>query len=349
MLRLPFSVSMDRWSVYHTAPRAVEVMREQAPPPGEGEITVRSVLSAISAGTEMLFYRGLISEGTPLDEIIEGMRTGLRYPFKYGYATVGVVEEIGEGVDPSWTGREVFSFHVHESRFTAPLTEVLPIPSGVSREDAVFFPGVETAVSLVMDCNPVLGENVAVLGQGVVGLLTTAILSMMPLGRLVTADLYALRREVSLRMGADACVDPSQGPDRFLEESGLKGTKFDAIIELSGNPQGLELATHIAALEGRVVVGSWYGSKPSGCRLGDDFHRHRLHIRSSQVSRIDARLAGRWSKERRNGLVWTIMPLIAPSQLITHRFPVQEAGTAFRLLDESGHQALQVVLMYEGE
>jgi len=332
--------------LYHTAPRRVEVRQEAVPSPGEGEVTVRSVLSAISAGTEMLFYRGLVGEGTPLDETITAIRSELQYPFKYGYATVGVVERAGEGVPPGWLGREVFCFQPHESRFTVPLPEVRPVPTGVTMEDAVLFPGVETALSLAMDAAPIVGENVAVLGQGVIGLLTTAILARMPLGHLVAADRYALRQERSRMMGAEACVDPSGGPHQFLEDVGLAGSKADLVIELSGTPEGLELATRIAALEGRIVVGSWYGTNPQGCRLGDEFHRQRLRIISSQVSRISGDLSSRWSKERRAELPWRTIRTISPSHLITHRFPIIEASAAYQLLDESGHLALQVLLTY---
>jgi len=332
--------------LYHTAPRRVEVRQEAVPSPGEGEVTVRSVLSAISAGTEMLFYRGLVGEGTPLDETITAIRSELQYPFKYGYATVGVVERAGEGVPPGWLGREVFCFQPHESRFTVPLPEVRPVPTGVTMEDAVLFPGVETALSLAMDAAPIVGENVAVLGQGVIGLLTTAILARMPLGHLVAADRYALRQERSRMMGAEACVDPSGGPHQFLEDVGLAGSKADLVIELSGTPEGLELATRIAALEGRIVVGSWYGTNPQGCRLGDEFHRQRLRIISSQVSRISGDLSSRWSKERRAELTWRTIRTLSPSHLITHRFPIMEASAAYQLLDESGHLALQVLLTY---
>lgn len=338
--------TMERWSLYHTAPRRVEVRREAVPSPGEGEVTVRSALSAISAGTEMLFYRGQVGEGTPLDETITSIRSELRYPFKYGYAAVGVVERVGEGVPSEWLGREVFCFHPHESRFTVPLPEVRPVPTGVTLEDAVLFPGVETALSLAMDAAPIVGENVAVLGQGVIGLLTTAILARMPLGRLVAADRYALRRERSRMMGAEACVDPSRGPHQFLEDAGLAGSKADLVIELSGTPEGLELATRITALEGRIVVGSWYGTNPQGCRLGDEFHRQRLQIISSQVSRVSGGLSSRWSKERRAELTWRTIRQMPPSGLITHRFPITDAPSAYRLIDENGHTTLQVLLMY---
>jgi threonine dehydrogenase-like Zn-dependent dehydrogenase len=243
-------------------------------------------------------------------------------------------------------GREVVCFHPHESHFNVPLPEVHPIPIGMAMEDAVFFPGVETALSLAMDAAPIVGENVAVLGQGIVGLLTTSILEKMPLGHLVAADRYALRQERSLRMGAEVCLDPSRGPRQFLEDAGLARSKVDAVIELSGTPEGLEFATCIAALEGRIIVGSWYGTSPQGCRLGDEFHRQRLRIISSQVSRISGDLSSRWSKERRAELTWKTIRQISPSQLITHRFPITEASEAYRSLDENGHLALQVLLTY---
>ena len=52
----------------------------------------------------------------------------------------------------------------------------------------------ETAVNLVMDARPIIGERVMVIGQGIVGLLTTALLSRFPLNRLITLDRYAIRR-----------------------------------------------------------------------------------------------------------------------------------------------------------
>ncbi len=337
---------MERWSLYHTAPRTVEIRREEVEPPCRGEVTVRSVLSAISGGTEMLFYRGQVDEGTVLDEAIPSMRSGLCYPFKYGYATVGVVERTGEGVPSVWMGREVFCFHPHEGRFTLPLSEVHPVPTGLSLEDAVLFPAVETALSLVMDAAPLVGESVVVLGQGVIGLLTTAILARMPWVHLVTAERYPLRRERSLRMGAEVCVDPTVGHERFREEAGLVRNRADVVIELSGVPEGLELATRIAAVEGRIVVGSWYGSGPSGCRLGDDFHRRRLRVISSQVSRVSGELSSRWTKDRRGELAWRVVRTLSPSQLVTHRFPLEAVSDAYRMLDEDGHSALQVLLTY---
>ena len=56
----------------------------------------------------------------------------------------------------------------------------------------------ETAVNLVQDGAPALGERVLVLGQGIVGLFTASLLSEFPLDTLVTVDRYDLRCEWDL-------------------------------------------------------------------------------------------------------------------------------------------------------
>ena len=53
--------------------------------------------------------------------------------------------------------------------------------TGDSSADAAFLPAAETAVSLVHDAHPRLGETVAVFGQGVIGLLVTAACAAMGL------------------------------------------------------------------------------------------------------------------------------------------------------------------------
>lgn len=335
-----------RMSLYFTAPREVMLRREEVPPPSPGEVQVRSIISGISAGTEMLFYRGNVDEGSPLDTSIPSLREGLMRPFKYGYATVGAVESAGENVPQSWKGRTVFSFHSHESLFNASPGDLIPVPPGIGAEDAVMLPATETALSLVMDAAPLVGERAVVMGQGVIGLLTTAILSFMPLSRLVTTDLISLRRERSLALGADASVDPSGVTKDALEAAGLTSGPADLVLELTGNPEALELATHMCGLEGRIVVGSWYGNQAFSCPLGEDFHRRRLRIISSQVSTIGGALSPRWTKERRIEEAWRMVSRIRPSRLITHRLPFGKAPSAYRLLDENAADAIQVILEY---
>ncbi len=157
----------------------------------------------------MLVYRGqLPAAAEAQDDVISG---GLAYPTPYGYAAVGRVEQFGPAADPSWRNRRVFAFKPHGTHFLASPAEVIPVPEDVAPEDAVFLPNMETAVNLVQDSAPVLGECVLVLGQGVVGILTAAILRQFPLQCLVTVDRYAGRRKASIDLGVAVTLDPEAG------------------------------------------------------------------------------------------------------------------------------------------
>jgi NADPH:quinone reductase-like Zn-dependent oxidoreductase len=168
----------------------VETRREALGEPGAGQMLVASLCSAISPGTEMLFYRGQFPPGLAVDATIAGLGEPFSYPLKYGYSVVGQVMALGPGAEPAWMEKLVFAFHPHESHFIARPEELFLLPEGMTAEEAVFLPNMETAVNLVMDGAPLIGERVAVFGQGIVGLLTTALLGRFPLGRLVTVDGY---------------------------------------------------------------------------------------------------------------------------------------------------------------
>jgi threonine dehydrogenase-like Zn-dependent dehydrogenase len=120
----------------------------------------------------------------------------------------------------------------------------------------------------------------------------------------------------------------------------------DLVYELSGNPVALELAIAAAGHEGRIVVGSWYGSKRASVDLGGRFHRRRLRLISSQVTHIAPALSARWNKQRRFDLAWTALQEIDTRSLISHRVPFAEAQAAYELIDRQADQVLQVLLEY---
>ena len=341
---------MKRLSLYFTGPYQVSVQEERLPPPAEDQVVVHTRVSAISPGTEMLIYRGQAPTDIPVDETIPDLAGDFGFPLKYGYAAVGRVVAWGAYVDPEWHNRLVFAFHPHESHFLTSPAELIPVPPGVSPEEAAFLPNVETAVNFLMDGQPLVGEQLAVFGQGVVGLLTTALLARFPLARLVTLDRYPLRRGKSLDMGAHVSLDPT-APDALDQVSALvqKGRFYpgaDLTYELSGNPGALDQAIAATGFNGRVVVGSWYGQKRADVDLGGRFHRSRVRLISSQVSTIAPEWSGRWTKSRRLDLAWQMLQQVKPAQLITHRFPIKQASQAYALLDQHPEKAIQVMLTY---
>ena len=321
--------------LYFQAPRRIEIRDQDVSEPGEGEVRIETDLSGISAGTELLLYRGQLPGGTILDEALPSLSGKVDYPLAYGYAVIGRVVAQGTGVG-DLLGRRVFAFETHRSAFLARPEELQLVPEDVPSESAVLLPTVETAVGLVHDARPLMGERVLVVGQGIVGLATTALLSRFPLARLVTVDRWEPRRRLSVELGAASSVSPEDLDER----------DFDLTFEVSGSPEALDVAVTATGIEGRVIVGSWYGGKRAPLDLGTHFHRGRLSLRSSQVSRISPRLSARWTKERRFQVALEAAARLPARKLVSHRFPIERAAEAYRLLDESPDDCLQVLLTY---
>jgi 2-desacetyl-2-hydroxyethyl bacteriochlorophyllide A dehydrogenase len=332
----------SRHTLVFTEPGRVDVREEPCPVPQAGEVLVETVVSAISPGTEMLVFRGHLPADMPLDASIPGLTGAPSYPLKYGYASVGRVVDVGRDLSSEWHGRLVFSLHPHESHYTATPDALMPVPTGFAAEHAALYPYAETAVTFLMDGRPIVGEDVAVFGQGVVGLMTTNFLARMPLASLVAVDPLPLRRKRALDMGAHRGVDPTDADElQGLAES------CDLTYELSGSPAALDQAVAVTGFRGRVVIGSWYGDRPVELDLGGRFHRSRITLVSSQVSTIDPWWSGRWSKERRRAVAWRLLRDVDVDMLVTDRVPFAKAAEAYELVDRRADDAIQVLLNYE--
>ena len=337
---------MNRDALVFMAPYQLALQTESLPPIGPGEMLVATQFSAISAGTELLVYRGQAPADLAVDEGIASLPGTLIYPLKYGYSAVGLVLEVGQGLSPDWVGRRVFSFQPHQSHFWATPEQVQIIPEDISSENAVFLPNMETAVNFLMDGAPLIGERAVVLGQGIVGLLTTALLADFPLEHLAAVDNFPMRRASSLAAGAHICL-PSDIDDLLLRVRGRRGA--DLIYELTGTPAALDLAIHLAAFDSRIIIGSWYGQKRAPVDLGGYFHRSRIRLISSQVSTIAPLHTGRWTKERRFETAWNMIRKINPSQWITQIISIEEAPFVYNFLDSKPEQAMQVIFNYTHE
>jgi 2-desacetyl-2-hydroxyethyl bacteriochlorophyllide A dehydrogenase len=311
-------------------------------------LLVESVCSAISPGTEMLVYRGQFPRELAVDETISALSGQFHYPFCYGYACVGRVIGIGAAIEPAWKDRLVFSFQPHTSHFVTTPDQLFPLPEKISPENACLLPNMETAVNLVQDAAPLLGERAVVFGQGIVGLLTTALLARFPLASLLTFDRYPLRRQASLSLGVTAALDPDAAGFREQARE-LLLTGADLCIELSGSPAALDEAIALTGYGGRVVIGSWYGEKQAALNLGGAFHRSRIRLVSSQVSTIAPELRGRWDKARRFEVAWDALRAIQLEKWITHRFPLEQAVEAYRLLDENPQETIQIIFQHNDE
>jgi len=190
----------------------------------------------------------------------------LPYPVKYGYAMVG------EGVSGAMTGRRLFSLHPHQSLFNAPESAVVPVPDDVPTTRAVLAPQMETALNANWDADLQPGERVAVVGAGVIGLLTAYLAART--AEVVVIDVNPGRRAVAERLGLSFA----------LPEAATGGRR--TVFHTSATGEGLDLALSLCAFEGQVVELSWFGDKRPAVDLGGAFHSQRLTIKASQVGAV---------------------------------------------------------------
>lgn len=330
-------------AVWFARPETVELRAETLDQPGPSEIRVGTICSAISQGTEMLVYRGQVDPDTSLD--LPTLRGSFRFPIKYGYASVGRIEAAGTQVDGLKPGDLVFVHQPHQSAYVVPAASAVSLPAGLDPEAAVFLANVETALSVTLDAHPHLGDRAVVFGAGIVGLLIIQLLRRAGVASIVAVEPVEKRRRLAALVGADQVLEP--GPD--LREGVLRLTEMkgaDLAIEASGNPAALTRAIDCVGFQGTVVACSWYGTKPVTVALGGHFHRGRVRLLSSQVSHLDPALSPRWTMARRTGLARDLLGSLQTAPLISHRFPLDRAAEAYRLLATRPEEAVQVLFTY---
>lgn len=337
---------MTEQALVFTGEREVTIQQVETPTPSENEVCVDANVSAVSSGTELLIYRDDAPAGITADSSLETLNGDLSYPLQYGYSLVGTVTETGSDVADEWMGREVIAFHPHQTRFTVTTDSLTPLPQDVDQRAGTLFPSVETATNFLLDGAPKIGERVVVFGAGVIGLCTTRLLAEFPLDSLTVVEPRPARRELARAFGADRSIPPAEVSALF-DAVADDHASADLVYELSGQPEVLNDAIDIVGYDGRIVVGSWYGSKRSALNLGTSFHRDRIDIVSSQVSTIDPTLRGRWSKKRRTGVSLDNLRLIDHESLITDVVPFERAQNAYERLDETTEGTVQLLLSYE--
>jgi threonine dehydrogenase-like Zn-dependent dehydrogenase len=282
---------MKALALWITAPFQAELREQELEVPGPDQALVVTTASGISRGTERLVFSGRVPESQ-----WPAMRAPLQYgdfpaPLSYGYAAVGTVK-----AGPAHLhGRRVFCLHPHHDAFVAPASMCIPIPDDVPDRRAVLGANMETAVNILWDARPLVGERVLVVGCGVVGLLVTYLLGRIPGLDLHACDTDASRRAIAEDFGARFCA-PEDAPG-----------ERDLVIHASASAEGLRLALSRCGFEGRVVEASWFGDRLAELPLGEAFHARRLSLISTQVGHVAPAMRGRRTHGERLGLALSLL------------------------------------------
>jgi NADPH:quinone reductase-like Zn-dependent oxidoreductase len=257
-------------SYWTTGPDQGELRTEELRRPGPDEALVRTLYSGISKGTELVVHHAAVPPCVAEQMRAPYQEGSFPSPVKFGYLSVGVVEEGPEG----WVGQAVFCLHPHQDRYVVAVSALTRVPDAVPPRRAVLTGTVETAVNALWEAGPRLGDRIAVIGAGLVGGMVATLLRTFPLARLQLVDLDPARKELADALGVDFAHPDDALPD------------CDIVFHCSASEGGLERSLKLVGDEGEIIEMSWYADRKVALPLGEDFHARRLSIRASQVGAV---------------------------------------------------------------
>ncbi|HWQ53059.1 MAG TPA: zinc-binding dehydrogenase [Bryobacteraceae bacterium] len=209
-----------------------------AAPLEDRQVRVRTLITALSTGTDLGNYEGRSTE-LPL---------GPPYPRAVGYSNAGVIVEAGPAVRKWRVGERVFSLRPHQSGFVAAEDDLLvPLPEGLCPEEASLAYLAQLGVAALRQAGYQAGENVAVVGLGIIGLCAVAVARAM--GAKVAAVANSPQRaEAAVRVGAHATYIADHTPAVFGDAGA------DIVILTANTWPAYRLSLEIAAYGGRVSL-----------------------------------------------------------------------------------------------
>jgi NADPH:quinone reductase-like Zn-dependent oxidoreductase len=270
-------------SLWYCGQGRAEIRQENLPPPDGAEVRVKTIISALSRGTESLVFAGRVPESEFKRMRAPFMAGDFPFPVKYGYAAVGQVQD----GSPALRDRNVFALHPHQTSFNIPAASAVVLPDQVPPHRAVLAANMETALNGIWDAAPGPADRIAIVGAGVVGSLVAYLCGQLPGAEVTLVDINPVRAELAATLGVD------------FAEPAKAARDCDLVVHASGSPEGLGTALELAGDEATVLEMSWYGDRPVTALFGGPFHSRRLRLISSQVGSISPSHRPRWTYNRR--------------------------------------------------
>ena len=312
---------------------------EEMSPLWPDQVRMRTSISLISPGTELAFFAGTHSslKNVSPDEA----------RCAPGYSGVGIIEEVGSNVKTFKKGERIFAETGHVTRSDIAADAVVPIPAGVSDEQAVFTMLASIALHGLREAAPQFGENVLVLGLGAIGQAAVRLLRLTAVRQIIAADVFPMRLGAARQGGADVTL--SADGDSFSDEIRRlsDGRGCEIVIDATGNAKAANTALSSAANRGRVILlGSPHGEVTLD--LYKYIHKQEISLIGAYNPNCPLTETSRspWTQKRNRALIleYFRQKRLDLLPLITHRGPYQNPQPLYDALWKEKNNALAGVL-----
>ena len=326
-----------------TGPRQAEFKDVPIPECPRDGVLAKAIVTAISTGTEIRVYRRI-----PVDD--EGIMQYPGIPFpdgptENGYSMVGEVVEVGADVDGFSVGERVFLGEAHKEYAAVPASQVLKLPDSIPTEQAVMLNLLGVAHIALRTGDPAPGENVAVVGLGVIG--QSAVAWCRAFGfRTLGIDMDEGRLEAARAMGANAVASPADAEFQSRIDDIFDGEGADMVIEAASTWRAIRTSMDIARRDGRVVVTATHTDRPDYNPVGHPYLSKRITLKTAYGYEDPGQ---RWDRDHcvRLAVEMLSRAQLAIQPMITHRVPRQELPEIYRRLDQGDLSILGVVVDWQ--
>ncbi|MBE6607253.1 MAG: theronine dehydrogenase [Ruminococcaceae bacterium] len=282
---------MKTKSIIFSAPGKAELIEQEIPTPGKGEVIVRIEVTSVSSGTERANVSGDANVSIGKNDVV-------KFPRQSGYSSAGIVEAVGEDVTNVKAGDRVAAVWSKHSRYNRlPATNVFKIGDNVTFEEGALFHIATFPLAAIRKCRLEIGESALVMGLGILGMMAVRLLKLAGAVPIVAVDPIKERREKALSYGADYAFDPFEEDfDKKVKEVTNGGA--NVAIEVTGVGKGLDGALDCMARFGRVAL--------LGCTRNSDFtidYYRKVH--GPGITLIGAHTVARPKFESSEGM-WTV-------------------------------------------
>jgi L-iditol 2-dehydrogenase len=332
--------------------RRIEMRELPRPEPGPGECLLR-VTSVGVCGSDVHYY----VEGRIGDQVAE-------FPHIVGHELAGVVEALGEGVSSPAVGTRVavepsvncgsceqcvsgrpntcpnvafYGTPPVQGAFCEyvrhPARLLFPVPDGLTDDDAAVLEPLGIAIHAVRRTRVDLGDSVAVLGSGPIGLLTLQCARAAGASRLFATDVRPYRLEHARRLGAEAVTSPEAVDVAGWLKELTGGRGVDCAFECAGEQSTFEECVRGVRVGGRVGL--------VGIPRVDSIS-FPVHVaRTKELGIVNVRRS-RFTVEA--GLAMARAGQVDLRSIVTHGFRLHEVAEALELVDRYGDGVVKAMV-----
>lgn len=362
--------------------RTGELTVDEVPAPvvKAGGVLVANAFSLISADIDMsalsIANKGLIDKTADRSEqvrkvlskvkqdgLVDTMKmvmSGLNSPAALGYSCAGIVLEAGRAVDGFCAGTRVAcagqNYASHAEHVYVPKNLCVPVPDGVSLEEASYVTLGAVALQGIRQAEPGLGDVVAVIGLGLLGQLTIQMLKANGCV-VIAADVNESRLALAREFGIDYAITPDKLEETAAVVSRGQGVDSVIITASTKSDDPVTVAGEICRKKGKVVVVGTVGMK--------------IPRESYYVKELDVRLSAsygpgcfdseyeekgidypygyvRWTEKRNMEAFLKLIEIgkVNVSRLISHTYFIEEAQVAYKRVMDNSEPLLGILLEY---